>query len=129
MGGSVARHYILRACNRLPSITLNVTASSLAGGLFFDDGSSTARAGAKPEKVKLDPAAMPEAGTVTVADVKDGLFTHDAALQPLVSARANPNKTSVDGGIFSKGAPTPQKTARGGMINRNASSVPGGIFG
>lgn len=105
-----------------------MTASSLAGGLFFDDGSSTGRS-AKPQKVKLDPAALPEAGTVVQPDVKDGLFTHDAPLQPIMSARANPNQTSVDGGIFAKGAPTPQKSARGGMINRNASSVPGGIFG
>ena len=42
---------------------------------------------------------------------------------------AGKDLVAKDGGIFSKGAPTPQKSARGGMINRNASSVPGGIFG
>ena len=106
-----------------------MTASSLAGGLFFDAVPASRPGTARANKVKLDPAAQPVAGTVITPDNKDGLFTHDAALQPLVSARANPNQASVAGGIFAKGAPTPQKSARGGIINRNASSVPGGIFG
>ena len=109
--------------------TSQMTSSSLAGGIFNDCSLSHRPSTAKPQKVKLDPAAMPEAGTVIKADDKDGLFRDDTALQPLMSACANPNLASVEGGVFAKGAPTPQKSSRGGMINRNASSVQGGIFG
>jgi hypothetical protein len=51
----------------------------------------------------------------------------NAGLQPLPSARSNPNASSIDGGIFGS-APAAQGrgVSRG---NPNASSIEGGIFG
>jgi len=50
-----------------------------------------------------------------------------APLQPLPSARSNPNASSIEGGIF--GSAPVAKGAAVARSNPNASSIPGGIFG
>ena len=100
--------------------TSQLTASSIQGGLFFDDGSSKE---ARKQKERLQPEMLACAGQKVERD-------SDAPLQPLNSARANPGfQTSVEGGVFSKAAPTPVKQPRAAMYDHNASSIPGGIFG
>ena len=49
-----------------------------------------------------------------------------APLQPLPSARSNPNASSIEGGIFGS---APMASKPGARSNPNASSIPGGIFG
>ena len=78
------------------------------------------------------PIANEDRPTAGQAIVKGEAFTFEgegqpAPLQPLPSARSNPNASSISGGIFGHG-PLPQKppVARS---NPNVSSIAGGIFG
>ena len=105
--------------------TSQLTASSLEGGIFRDDGSARQEQ-AKP---RLRPEMQGVAGKMVTHDEKAGLYTHDAPLVPLNSSRSNHNRASVDGGVFSHAAPTRTKQHKAAAHNRNASSVPGGIFG
>eukprot|EP00320_Phaeocystis_rex_P020033 CAMPEP_0119077590 /NCGR_PEP_ID=MMETSP1178-20130426/95568_1 /TAXON_ID=33656 /ORGANISM="unid sp, Strain CCMP2000" /LENGTH=156 /DNA_ID=CAMNT_0007059961 /DNA_START=44 /DNA_END=514 /DNA_ORIENTATION=+ len=102
--------------------TSQMTTSSVQGGIFADGGASQVK-DMRPKTASRHRVTDNDA----VAGKKLERDNHDsAALQPLRSARANQN--SVDGGIFSGQAPTPIKQ-RGATCYRNASSVPGGIFG
>ena len=108
-----------------------MTKSSVAGGIFggydYVEPPVKFAAPATPRGVPVESMAIAGAPIVkSEAFVFDEAAT-DAPLQPLASARANKNASSIEGGIFGA-TPLPHKPAfvRG---NPNASSVPGGIFG
>ena len=71
----------------------------------------------KPDapKPRLDPNLQAAAGAMK-----------EASPERPMTARSNPNKSSIEGGIFGSG---PADAARPVLRNRNASSVAGGIFG
>ena len=101
--------------------TSQLTNSSVQGGIFAD---------AKSPLEDMRPKTACR-HTVTDEDAVAGKKLerddHDNALQPIHSARTNSN--SIEGGIFSKQAPTPVKQQRASTYDHNKSSVDGGIFG
>lgn len=111
-----------------PPTASKMTASGVEGGIFGGYGHKepSFRFAAQPAPVPTE--ERPVAGA---AIIKGPALTFDesapAPLQPLKSARSNPNESSIQGGIFGS-APLPHKpaVARG---NPNASSIEGGIFG
>jgi hypothetical protein len=71
-------------------------------------------------KSKIDPTTVGPAGSKKM--VEGG-----SPMGNLTNRTSKSNQSSVEGGIFSSGAPTPAKTK--GCVDRNYSSVEGGIFG
>lgn len=105
----------------------NVNNSSVDGGIF--GGYSHVEA----PVVRAPKGPVAGTGAAGMAQVKGDSVemtwdeTPQAALQPLASARSNPNRSSIQGGIFGAGpAPVKASVARS---NPNASSIQGGIFG
>ena len=96
-----------------PEFESQLTTSSVDGGIFGGDGSL-----ARPdvEKPRLDPMEQPVAGNATGADTTL-TFAAKASpapqpLSPLHSARANPNRSNVQGGVFSTANATPSKVGK-----------------
>ena len=105
-----------------------MTKSSVEGGIFggynYVEAPVKFAAPATPRGTPVETMAI--AGQA-IPKSEAFVFTDDAPLQPLASARANKNQSSIEGGIFGM-TPLAVKPglARG---NPNASSVAGGIFG
>ena len=95
-----------------------MTASSVDGGVF---GGQVWKEKENARSRGAVPIAKDHVAGVPLK--RDG----EAYVAPLVSARGDPNRSSIEGGIFSHGAPTPQRNVPRG--NPNRSSVEGGIFG
>jgi hypothetical protein len=107
--------------DRPTSARNNITKSSLDGGLFGGAGAYT-EPDAAPSRSKPAKSALPDhiAGMTTARD--------EPAVNPLQqSLRVNPNRSSVEGGIFGPQAPAANKAVA--RVNPNTSSIPGGIFG
>jgi len=109
---------------------VGVTKSSVEGGIFSGGAYAADSKGVAPANIpKVAPIDSSRvAGQAMPMKENFSLFSGEGAapLQPLPSARSNPNAPSVEGGIF--GAPTMQKPAIS-RSNPNASSIEGGIFG
>jgi hypothetical protein len=110
----------------------SVTKSGIVGGIF----GGGAYAADESEPLRSHRTAKPEIDASRVAGMAQkesehvaSIFGGEAAmpLAPLTSARANPNASSVEGGIFGQ-TPTMVKPAIA-RHNPNASSIEGGIFG
>ena len=67
-------------------------------------------------KMRLDPDKMLVAGVKLASDEE----------RP-TTARNDPNKSSIEGGIFGRSGPA--HAAAGSRADPNRSSIPGGIFG
>ena len=95
-----------------PEFESQLTTSSVDGGIFGGDGSLS-----RPdvEKPRLDPMEQPVAGNATgagdafAANVNVVSAAAPQPLSPLHSARANPNRSNVQGGVFSTANATPSK--------------------
>ena len=98
-----------------PEFESQLTTSSVDGGIFGGDGSL-----ARPdvEKPRLDPMEQPVAGNATgagdafAANVNVVSAAAPQPLSPLHSARANPNRSNVQGGVFSTANATPSKVGK-----------------
>ena len=111
----------------------NVTKSSIEGGIFGGNNPyAYAEPTANPTKASaltsvIDPNMA--AGQAMPTGEGFSLFAGGAAapLAPAPSSRSNPNRSSVEGGIF--GAPTTMHKPQIQRANPNSSSIEGGIFG
>lgn len=103
-----------------------VTKSSIEGGIFGGYAHAEAPVNRAPAP-KLDNLGTAGTKSVKGSGIDLSWNQENAGLQPLPSARSNPNASSIDGGIFGS-APAAQGrgVSRG---NPNASSIEGGIFG
>ena len=91
------------------------------GGLWDDSENTSYRPQSARKPAKLQPELQPIAGSLRVKELES-----DPRHRP-----QSANVSSVEGGIFS-GAPAaaPPVSARGSCsVNRNASSIQGGLFG
>lgn len=111
----------------------NMTKSSIEGGIFSSE-SAYGQQGAYPEPPRSARGPKPmidqsrSAGQASKAPKENDIF-NSAPLAEVGSAtfRSNPNKPSIEGGIF--GAPPAMSKPSIARGNPNASSIPGGIFG
>ena len=111
----------------------NMTKSSIVGGIFSSE-SAYGQQGAYPEPPRSARGPKPvidqsrSAGQASKAPKENDIF-NSAPLAEVGSAnfRSNPNKPSIEGGIF--GAPPPMSKPSISRGNPNASSIEGGIFG
>lgn len=106
----------------------HVTNSSIAGGIFggasaYNVDDARDRSTVVPDRTSL-PAAGVQIPTSAGFSLADNV---SSPLQPLQSARANPNVSSIEGGIFGPGRPAQKPGIQ--RNNPNASSITGGIFG
>jgi len=100
-----------------------VTKSSVDGGIFSTSSAYGQSAHDAPEPPRSARGPKPQVDVNRVA----GQSTKVLAEVPSGQFRSNPNKPSIDGGIF--GAPPPMSKPDIKRGNPNASSIPGGIFG
>jgi len=99
-----------------------ITKSSIEGGVFGGQPVANENAGLQRQKaapVKHEHTAGMPARTIDTASREYAA--------PLNSARSDPNKSSIQGGIFGGSQATPAKSVP--RSNPNASSIEGGIFG
>ena len=106
-----------------------VTNSSVEGGIFGGYNHVEAPVSHAPAVPKRPVESLGVAGAINPkSDAVSLSWSEQAApLQPLPSARSNPNASSIQGGIFGS-APLPAK-ANIARHDPNASSIQGGIFG
>jgi len=82
-------------------------------------GQNAGWASADAPKPRLDPTKCEAAGAKRADE--------SVAVERPMSARSDPNRSSIDGGIF--GHAGSSRGQSGGRADPNRSSVPGGIFG
>lgn len=109
----------------------NVTKSSVEGGIFGGNNPyAYAEPTANPTKASVSSIDTNMAAGQAMPEQENfSLFAGGAAapLAPAPSSRFNPNRPSVEGGIF--GAPPAMHKPQIQRANPNSSSIEGGIFG
>lgn len=110
------------------AVSRGMTKSSVDGGIFGGYNHVEAPVSHAPRVPKLDNGSLGAAGQAQPLSKPVNLtWSEEAApLQPLPSARSNPNASSIQGGIFGGAMANKPQSAR---RNPNESSIQGGIFG